>query len=378
MSGHASALTAPNPVAIGPEGGWITALAVSPAFDVDGRAWTATFGGHIFSGTGAAGAWTQSHAGETDPVVEALAVSPNFAADSTVFAAADEGVFRSTDGGATWGLTSAGLGHHFCRALVISPSYAADHTVYVATDGGVYRSTDGGLSWVPPLDSPRSAISLAEVSTGGGAGTLFAGLDAGGLEQSTDGGRHWQSVLNFPSDRRALAIALLSGAATYSAVVGTDNGIWRLGDGESVWRQVGALSDRIDTLAVGRSTAAATSLYAGSAGGHGVYVSVDSGISWRQAGAPAVPFVTTLASAGASTLTCRYHRRRHFGIDRWRPELEELQPWLTGIPGRSAHCGRDERCRCRKRWRVRAGRRDLTMASSGAFEPLCDLRSRPG
>lgn len=302
VSGRAYALNATAPAAIGPEGGWVTALAVSPAFDADGRAWLATFGGHLFSSSNAAGSWTPSSVGETDPVVEAMAASPNFSADRTVFAAADEGVFTSSDGGAAWRLTSAGLDHHFCRALLLSPAFASDRTAYVATDAGVYTSNDNGASWKPPLDDTRSVISLAEVTGGPDAGTLLAGLDAGGLEQSTDGGAHWQPVPAFPTSRRALAIVLVSGANSSIAVVGTDAGIWRRGDGQLSWQQVAASGDRVDALAAGRSTSSTTPLYAGSAGGHGVYASRDAGATWQQVGTPAVPYVSTLSSAGASTL----------------------------------------------------------------------------
>lgn len=302
VSGHAYALNASDPLPIGPEGGWVTALAASPTFDSDGRAWAATFGGHMFSGTNGAGSWSPSHAGETDPVVEALTASPSFSADSTVFAAADEGVFKSTDAGNSWTLNSAGLGHHFCRVIVLSPSFASDHMAFVATDGGVYRSTDSGVSWSAPLDGTGSVISLAEVTSGSDAGTLLAGLDTGGLEESVDGGAHWQAEATFPTSRRVLSIVSLLGSGSSSFIAGTDDGIWRQAGTGLSWQQVGASGDRVDTLAVGRAPSPTALLYAGSGGGHGVYISSDGGTSWRQVGAPAVPFVTSLVYTGASSL----------------------------------------------------------------------------
>jgi hypothetical protein len=302
VSDRAFALETSAAIATGPEGGWITALAVSPSFDTDGKLWTAAFGGRIYASSDAAATWSESHAGETDPVVVGLATSPNFSSDGTVFAAADEGVFRSVNGGNSWGATSAGLVHHFGRAIVVSPSYASDHTVFVATDGGVYRSSDSGSSWSPPTDDTRSVISLAEVTRGTAAGTLYAGLDAGGLEQSSDGGEHWQTVQAFPTSRRVLGILSVAGTSVSSLVVATDDGIWRSSDAGSTWQQVGAQGDRVDALTTGSSTASLPVLYAGSAGGLGVYASIDSGATWSRVGAPSVPFVTTLATAGSSEL----------------------------------------------------------------------------
>lgn len=302
VSDRVFALELSGPVAIGPEGGWITALAVSPSFDVDGKLWTAAFGGRIFASSDGAASWNASHAGETDPVVEGLAVSPNFSADRTVFAAADEGVFRSVDQGNSWQVVSAGLGHHFCRAVALSPSYVSDHTLFVATDGGVYRSSDSGGSWSPPIDGTRSVISLAQARSGALAGFLYAGLDAGGLEQSSDGGEHWQTVQAFPSARRVLSIVSTGGGTSISIIAATDDGIWRSVDGGLTWLQAGAQGDRVDALTEVSSTTSPSILYAGSGGGRGVYASGDSGVTWSRVGVPAVPFVTTLATAGSSVL----------------------------------------------------------------------------
>jgi hypothetical protein len=33
------------------------------------------------------------------------------------------------------------------RAVALSPSYTADHTLFAGTRDGVFKSTDGGASW---------------------------------------------------------------------------------------------------------------------------------------------------------------------------------------------------------------------------------------
>ena len=297
VSDRAWALSSFTPSAIGPEGGWITALSLSPTFATDGRVWAAAFGGRIYASADGAHSWSAAHAGETDPVVEGLATSPSFTTDRTVFAATDEGVFRSADAGSTWQLSSAGLGNHYVRAIVVSPSYAVDRQMWVATDAGVYRSTDGGSSWNPPSNSAQPIVSLALMASG----TLIAGLDSGGLVQSLDGGAHWQAVSAFELSLRALCIQSthMDGSAI---VVGTDNGIWRTSDGGTSWVQVAAPGDRIDAVAAASEPASSPRLFAGSGAGHGVFASSDGGATWNQVGAPEVPFVTALAVADGSTV----------------------------------------------------------------------------
>ncbi|HEX6507194.1 MAG TPA: hypothetical protein VF221_06130 [Chloroflexota bacterium] len=226
-------------------------------------------------------------------MVTGLTPSPDYSRDHTVFAAADDGVFRSTDGGVTWSNLSAGLGSHFCRALALSQTFMTDHTILVATDGGVYRSIDGGSSWQQSGTDTRAAVSIAWVP---GSRVVVVGLDAGGLAESTDAGNTWQQDTAFPAARRALSITA-DGAAGTEILVGTDDGVWRSVDAGSSWSQVGAAGDRIDALAGGTGS----TMFAGSAAGKGVYVSSDAGASWRPAGVPPNPYVTALAAEPAAT-----------------------------------------------------------------------------
>ena len=96
--------------------------------------------------------------------ISAVAISPNYANDNTVFAATTDVqgparplVYKSTNGGHTWVPTSTLLGAAGDVAvdLEVSPNYATDNTVFVATQtpaggagtGLVYRSTDGGSAF---------------------------------------------------------------------------------------------------------------------------------------------------------------------------------------------------------------------------------------
>jgi len=97
-----------------------------------------------------AAAW-QPLSGPTGGSVAALAMSPNYANDRTVFAGLrGQGVYRTIDGGETW--HPSGLSDQVIVDLAISPAYAIDHTIFAAAGlspagFNIYRSTDGGATW---------------------------------------------------------------------------------------------------------------------------------------------------------------------------------------------------------------------------------------
>ncbi|MEJ2749568.1 MAG: hypothetical protein P8183_16930, partial [Anaerolineae bacterium] len=133
--------------------------------------------------------------------VQAVAFSPDFANDETAFAAAgmigqhgyaDGGVYRSTDGGKNWNEV---LGNLAVSALAVSPNFANDQTVWTAvsnysTSLGIYRSQDGGDTW-NPLASGINAQSIVPSPNFAIDQTLFAGTPTGGLQKSINGGASW-------------------------------------------------------------------------------------------------------------------------------------------------------------------------------------------
>lgn len=287
---------APSPaVPLGPNRGWIEAVALSPDFAHDGNAWCAAYGGKIFASTDGGRTWHSSWSGETDPVVTGLAVSPAFTTDRLVFAAADDGVFRSHDGGTSWENTSSGLQGHFARALAVSPGFARDRTLYAATDAGVYRSVNGGDFWQPPGNDSLLVTSVATAGTAGES-IIFSGPASGGLLESTNGGVSWSGVSSFPSSRQALSIApSMTYAADGTIMVGTDSGVWETRDHGATWSPGGLASDRIDAMALSPGFFQDKLAFAGSASGNGVYRSTDAGDSWQSPPAVFAGHVQSLA-----------------------------------------------------------------------------------
>ena len=86
--------------------------------------------------------------GLTSLNVSAMALSPDYTTDLTLFVGTFGGVFKSTDGGAYWSAVNAGLTNLYVHALALSPDYASDRTLFAGTySDGVFKATDGGTSW---------------------------------------------------------------------------------------------------------------------------------------------------------------------------------------------------------------------------------------
>jgi hypothetical protein len=87
--------------------------------------------------------WRSADLGGGTVAVTALAPSPRYAEDHTIFAATNAGVFVSRDGGDSYQPWSEGLSPPAMVALAISPSYRDDRLIYALGLGGtIWRRTD--------------------------------------------------------------------------------------------------------------------------------------------------------------------------------------------------------------------------------------------
>jgi len=239
----------------------------------------------------------------------ALAISPSFSADHTLFVAGDyrhPQVFISTDGGESWTSASRGLpeDRFEVASLVISPNYAEDRTAYAWLQyQGLYRTVNGGLSWEQVTEeedwyvqsmalSPEFAADVHRLADG----SLFVGAMYGNLHRSDDGGFTWQALgTGLPLGTvwvRALAISpQFTSDGTLFA--GLDQGICKSTDGGYSWQAVNTgLPHRPDgelaaVLALAISPDYAADVHRLADGSlfaalfeHGVYKSTDGGASW--------------------------------------------------------------------------------------------------
>lgn len=202
------------------------------------------------------------------------------------------GLFKSTDGGATWQAMSEGLAGaaRDIRAIALSPAFATDHTLFIATMGGPYASTDGGATWQPrqvglPSGGAVTAIALSPPLSDGGR-MVFAGTAGNGVYRSDNEGLTWESKSKGLTDLQINHVAPApsydhnSPSATMFVATG-NSGVWMTQDhGQGWWSTNNGLGDPdVHTVAVSPAYGADHTLLAGTA--HGLYRSSDSGNTWH-------------------------------------------------------------------------------------------------
>jgi photosystem II stability/assembly factor-like uncharacterized protein len=282
----------------------MTALAVSPNFAADRTVYCASGGPGIFASTVGGLTWHNRNA-QTFSLLDtyALAISPNFASDRTLFAgnhmgmgSGRNGIARTTDGGLSWSNPETGLENKNVRALAISPNYATDRTVFAGTlckdfptcaDSyvtGVFKSTDGGNTWARALSGlPKKGIyALATSPNYASDQTLFAGMWEGGVYKSTNGGASWANASSGLGNLRVWAVALSPAFGTDQTLfAGTDGGLYRSTNGGASWAQLTNTigTRRITSIALSSEFATDRTLYVGSNNG-GVFRSTDGGATW--------------------------------------------------------------------------------------------------
>jgi photosystem II stability/assembly factor-like uncharacterized protein len=258
-----------------------SAIVYSSDFVTDGVAFAGGWNG-LYKTTDRGVSWTQAL---TQPV-GALAVSPQFGVDGTLFAGGD-GLYTSTDGGTTWISTTVGSDASSVRALAISPAFASDRTLFAGTGSGLYRSSDGGASWETAAGFPDRAVLSLAISPGWpGHPVLLVGTDVG-VYRTTDGGATWtlgQGLATLDTGPIAFspeADLLLTGARNHGVYGSTNGGASWLPMG----LQGGGWYYNIPDVAISPDYAADETLFAawgsGVSIGGAVYRTTDRGATWE-------------------------------------------------------------------------------------------------
>lgn len=227
--------------------------------------------------------------------VRALAASPAFAADQTLFAGTQAGLYRSDDAGQHWALLDPGAAN--ALKIVPSPAYATDHTLFVLIDTvgppgrRVLRSSDGGASWQMVWENPE--VYDLVVSPGfAGDGTLFlAGAPYGQphVHRSTDRGDTWLPTAGQPGDLEVYLLAISPNYAADQTLFAAGYGpMHRSTDGGATWQPLSAAGPNY-SLAISPNFAADHTMWAvyreieGSAmqPEAGIVRSTDGGDTWR-------------------------------------------------------------------------------------------------
>jgi photosystem II stability/assembly factor-like uncharacterized protein len=227
-----------------------------------------------------------------DPMVT-IAVSPNFAQDHTAFAASSAltikiGVyllFKSTDGGATWAPVANLPGNAKISAIAFSPNYSLDQTIFLAGIGGLYRSTDQGNTW--SLQSSTQMAYVAVSASFATDNTLFVASLSQTIFKSTDRGQTFQKLATPTTLTSPLTVMAVSPNydADKTLLLGSySNGIFLSNNGGSSWLPV-TKSQKVATVtALNFSPGFATDRTAFAATlGTGVLISRNGGKSWAGA-----------------------------------------------------------------------------------------------
>lgn len=217
-----------------------SALAVNPVTPTTVYA-GGYYGGGVYRSEDAGNHWQQAL---PDASVRALAVHP--VTPTLVFAGDREaGLYRSSDGGDTWHhiTPTTGLTRTRIPALTI-----ADHpsgTIYAGADEYVFRSDDAGAGWrlAGVLSSTVQSLMVHPITPS----LVYAGSINHGLFRSADGGDTWEQVrAGIPDTAWVTSLAATPATVTPTTLyAGTWGGeVYRSHDEGTTWTSL----DHIGTV----------------------------------------------------------------------------------------------------------------------------------
>lgn len=231
----------------------------------------ATEGGRLYHSTDGGGTWPEVAGWAGFGVGVAIALSPAYTADATLFVATADGPFRSQDRGASWEIANFGLLDVDTLCIAFSPTFAGDETLWAGTAfGGFFRSRNGGRSWRESgAGLPDAAVQCLALDE---AGILYAGTESDGVFCSRDGGARWERAGEALAGHSVNALAALPGVL----LAGTGLGLFRSTDGGQSWQPCNRGDIAAFALAGDEQR-----LFAGG-WQRGVFGSTDGGASWQE------------------------------------------------------------------------------------------------
>ncbi|HVT58467.1 MAG TPA: hypothetical protein VHR45_08700 [Thermoanaerobaculia bacterium] len=218
------------------------------------------------------GVWTP--VGPTGGSVTALAMSPS---TGTIYAAtANGGVFkRATSRGGPWVPARAGLPTNFYNAvLALALAPVTPDVLYASTATALSRSADGGASWSRILGGEFFPVAVAPRDPA----TVYVIAESVGIGKSTDGGASWQfstQGLTFPYLFNAIAVDPRSADTAYVAGFGI---VFKTTDGGGHWTPAGPMPRSLDVASLTIDAADPDTVYV--AGRQQILRSADGGASW--------------------------------------------------------------------------------------------------
>lgn len=220
--------------------------------------------------------------------IEAMAISPAYSQDQTLFCSITHinfHILKSTDKGLSWAPSEVGFPHYRIKTIAFSPSYLEDDTIFVGTaDGGIFKSTDGGFSWESCNEGLNNLLikTIAISPHFATDQTILVGTIGGGIFKSVNAGASWNPCNTGLTN---LYLRTLAFSPSYHAdmtiFAGTHSGVFKSINGGVSWFRAGDnLSGSIITaFSVSPTYSDDQAVFAGT-WGEGIFKSLDGGNSW--------------------------------------------------------------------------------------------------
>ena len=192
-----------------------------------------------------------------------------------------DAIMKTTDGGNSWIRTWGGTWYYYGKPVSFNPHHP--DTVYTQGNDTLWRSTDFGSTW----DTVRTTTGLfstwcdAEIRTDS-ANIIYLGHTGSGIWKTTDYGKSWKKVFATNGEVPSIAIDPFNPRVAYATNWGGTYAVIKSTDAGETWHSIGAPGSNtgwwITCSTVDRGYVYYGE-YAGTPGG--IFVSADSGTSWR-------------------------------------------------------------------------------------------------
>jgi photosystem II stability/assembly factor-like uncharacterized protein len=244
------------------------------------RIWDSFNGGRVFLTADDGANWTRISSADIDIDILSIVLL-----NSNILAGTWNGFYLSTDGGATWNaVTPTGIPVDTAIWSVAMMNTA----LFAGTTGAIYKSLDNGNTWTEVSSGIPADARITSIVAGVDA--IFACSASSGIFKTTNGGTSWTEINSGLTDMHISQLAVMDPkllAVTLAGVFVSDN------DGMS-WVASTSGLENVNCFVVANDQ-----LFAGT-DDNGVYLSVDSGVTWTlfSSGMPANTRVWSLAASG--------------------------------------------------------------------------------